>query len=165
MCRMARTSDEAPAIDGDEDRSDRTSLSTALERLLSAGIGITARAIGRSDYATTLTIAQWRLLVITASREGPRVGELAAHLGISVPSASRLVRRLESRDLVTTARAEDDRRATIVSVTQRGRELVDDVIAHRRELIEQALHDRSRTHDAIAAAAIEGLAARMSEFV
>lgn len=162
---MTRTRDEVVAVDREERDPEEASLSAALERLLSAGIGITARAIGRSEHAAALTIAQWRLLVIAAGMRGPRVGELAAHLGVSVPSASRLVRRLEARGLVTTARAEDDRRATIVTLTPGGRALVDDVIARRRDLIERALQDRPRRSDTAAAAVIEGLATRMSEFV
>lgn len=164
MCRMTHISGTTLTADREEHGPEEASLSAALERLLSAGIGVTARAIGRSDHAAALTLVQWRLLVIAASRRGPRVGELAAHLGVSVPSASRLVRRLEARGLVDAVRAEDDRRATMVSLTPHGRALVDDVIAQRRALIEQVLQDRPRGRDAVAVAAVEDLAARMSEF-
>ncbi len=161
MTSISRTD---PVGDRGDTASEEASLSAALERLLSAGIGITARAISDSEHAAALTLAQWRLLVIATHRRGPRVGELAAHLGVSVPSASRLVRRLEMRGLVETARAEDDRRATTVSATRRGRDLVDDVIAQRRGLIEQALRDQPRDRGAIAVTVIEELAARMAEF-
>lgn len=161
---MTHISDVVPATQGRDEGEGRTSLAVALERLLSAGIGITAWAIGRSEHAASLTMVQWRLLVIAGARQEPRVGELAAHLGISVPSASRLIRRLEMRGLVETARAEGDRRATIVTLTSRGRELVDDVMAQRRELIGQALHDRPRGGEDVAVVAIDELAVRMSEF-
>jgi len=145
-------------------RDAEASLSAAIERLLAAGIGMTAWAIGRSPRAATLTIAQWRALVIAARTQGLRVGELAALLGVSAPSASRLVRRMETRNLVRATRAPDDRRATIVTVTDAGRDLVQDVMDRRRARIEQALHDRPRRSEPGATATIEEIAARISEF-
>jgi DNA-binding MarR family transcriptional regulator len=137
----------------------------AVERLLAAGIGMTAWAIGRSPRAATLTIAQWRVLVLAARIEGLRVGEIAARLGMSQPSASRLVRRLEARDLVRATRSPDDRRATVVTLTNVGQALVRDVMARRQARVEEALRDRPRSGEQGAAAIIEAIAARVSEFV
>lgn len=112
-----------------------------VERLLSAGIGITARAIEQTPEAKDLTLLQWRVLVVAAEPSGARIGEVATHLGVSVPSASRLVRRVEARDLVTATRDAEDRRVTTVAVSPRGRRLVDAVAGARRELIRGALAD------------------------
>src|SRR5512140_689774 len=94
-----------------------TDLASEIERLLTSGIGITARAIDQTERAAELTLVQWRVLVIASQAPGLRIGELAAHLGISIPSASRLVRRIEAQGLVTARRADDDRRATNVALT------------------------------------------------
>ena len=107
--------------------------------MLTSGIGITARAIDQTAEAAELTLVQWRVLVIASQTEGLRIGELAAHLGISIPSASRLVRRIEAQGLVTAMRADDDRRATNIALTKAGREIVDAVVRRRRELIGLAL--------------------------
>jgi DNA-binding MarR family transcriptional regulator len=117
----------------------RPDLTSEIERLLTSGIGITARAIDQTTQASELTLVQWRVLVIASQAEGLRIGELASHLGISIPSASRLVRRIEAQGLVTARRADDDRRATNVAVTSAGRTTVDTVVRHRRELIGRAL--------------------------
>lgn len=119
-----------------------------VERLLTAGIGITARAIEQTPEATDLTLLQWRVLVVAAEPSGIRIGELAAHLGVSVPSASRLVRRVEARELVSATRDDDDRRVTTVAVTPRGRRLVDAVVGARRELIRHALAEIPVRQDA-----------------
>jgi DNA-binding MarR family transcriptional regulator len=140
-------------------------LAMAVERLLAAGIGMTAWAIGRSPRAATLTIGQWRVLVLAARIQGLRVGELAARLGMSQPSASRLVRRLETRGLVHATRSPDDRRATVVTLTDTGQVLVQDVVDRRRARVADALRDRSRGDEREATATIEGIAARLSEFV
>ena len=112
-----------------------------VERLLTAGIGITARAIEQTPEAKDLTLLQWRVLMVAAEPTGMRIGELAAHLGVSVPSASRLVRRVGARELVTATRDDDDRRVTTVGVSPRGRRLVGAVVEARRELIRRALAD------------------------
>ena len=116
----------------------RRALSQQVERLLTVGIGMTARAIDETSSAADLSLIQWRVLVI-ASQGELRIGELAASLGTSIPSTSRLVRRVEARRLLTATRANDDRRATIVALSPAGREVVDAVIRRRRELIERAL--------------------------
>lgn len=139
------TSTVPAAIDIDrraDETVDEPSLAHEVERLLSAGIGITTRAIDETAEAAELTLAQWRVLVVAAQSDGVRIGELAAHLGMSVPSASRLVRRVETRAYVTATRAVDDRRATDVNLTPAGRKLVDAVVGRRRELIRRALDGR-----------------------
>lgn len=150
------------------DRNHASSVDTAradaVERLLAAGIGITARAIGESPDTSNLTLVQWRVLVIASRSQGLRIGELAGHLGISVPSASRLVRRIEARHLVTTVRAEDDRRATIVGLTEAGGRLVSDVIARRRDLIGMALRDWPRGGDPDTIALVKEISTRLAEF-
>ena len=121
MLTNARTT----AID-DQRRPTRrqTDLASEIERLFTSGIGITARAIDQTPEATELTLVQWRVLVIASQTERLRIGELATHLGISIPSASRLVRRIEVQGLLTAVRAEDDRRATNIALTDAGRKMV-----------------------------------------
>ena len=114
-------------------------LALEVERLLTSGVGITARAIDQTAEAAELTLVQWRVLMIASQSEGLRIGELAGHLGISIPSASRLVRRIEAQGLLVTMRADDDRRATNIALTRLGREIVDAVVGRRRELIVRVL--------------------------
>lgn len=161
---MTHIGADAPPLGALAPRDTEVSLAAAIERLLAAGIGLTAWAIGRSPRASTMTMVQWRVLVIAARTQGSRVGELAARLGVSAPSASRLVRRMEERGLVRATRAPDDRRATIVTLTDAGRDLVQDVMDRRRTRIEQALRDRPRRSEREATATLEEIAARISEF-
>jgi DNA-binding MarR family transcriptional regulator len=161
MVLTATSSTEGP--NGAHAREDEAR-ADAVERLLAAGIGITARAIGDAPATSTLTLVQWRVLVIASRSQALRIGELAEHLGISVPSASRLVRRIENRHLVTAVRADDDRRATIVSLTKAGRGLVSDVVARRRDLIRMALRDSDRGRDAEAIALVTEISARLAEY-
>jgi DNA-binding MarR family transcriptional regulator len=56
-----------------------------------------------------------------------------------MPAASRLLRRLERRGYVATARDESDRRATLVRLTVAGSRLRTAVIERRRALLNEAL--------------------------
>lgn len=130
--------------DGVEEPGDR--LTREIERLLTVGIGVTVRAIDATTGAADLTLPQWRVLVIGSQPGRLRIGDLAAQLGVSVPSASRLVRRMERRQLVSARRGEDDRRSTNVELTPAGRALVAAIVARRRELIAAAVR-RHRAHE------------------
>jgi DNA-binding MarR family transcriptional regulator len=114
----------------------------SLEQLMFAAIGMTTLALAGSS-TRDLTLSGWRALVILDRAEKTRVGTLAQGVGVSLPSASRLVRRMERDGLVLTERDESDRRATLVSLTQKGHELRDLVVARRRALMDEALATNS----------------------
>lgn len=132
----------------------------ALETLMYGAVGMTAVALGAAS-AGELTISQWRALVVIGRSDATRVGVIGAAVGMSLPSASRLVRRLERRGLVSTERDEGDRRATLVRMTLAGRALRDDVINRRRTLMEEALATRSPR---LPAALLPGLVALADAF-
>lgn len=58
---------------------------------------------------------------------------------MSMPSASRLVDRLEARGYVSTSRDPRDGRATIVALTEHGAEIRRSVMAQRRTLLAETL--------------------------
>lgn len=110
----------------------------SLEQIVFGAVGLTSFALA-SAGVTDLTLPQWRALVVIGRQDGIRVGEVAARLGMSLPSASRLIRRLEWRGLVTTERDETDRRATRVLLTHSGRQIRSAVIECRRALLRDAV--------------------------
>ena len=110
-----------------------------LEQIFVAAVGVTTVALGRDRASEDLTLPQWRALVILADAQPQRVGVIAGRLGMSLPSASRLNSRMERRGLVTTARDEADRRATIVSMTTEGAAVQASVVVTRKRLLEDAL--------------------------
>jgi DNA-binding MarR family transcriptional regulator len=108
-------------------------------------IGMTAVAMGGSEGGSELTLFQWRCLVVAGEeREGKRVGEIATRIGVSLPSASRLCRRLERRGLVVSGRDEQDRRATVIRLSPTGARAREEILAARHRLIEALLDDLPR---------------------
>jgi DNA-binding MarR family transcriptional regulator len=73
-------------------------------------------------------------LLNRVSRGGPaRLTTLAAREGISQPSMTQLIQRLERQGLVTRLADPDDGRVALVAITQAGQALLDDRKRTRRE--------------------------------
>lgn len=67
-------------------------------------------------------------------REGPiRLTSLAAKEGVSQPSMTQLIQRLERQDLVARLADPDDGRATLIGITARGEALLEERTRIRRE--------------------------------
>lgn len=85
-----------------------------------------------------LTTRQCGLLRTLAAGEGARISDLAGAAGISPSAMTRVLEKLEARQLVKRVRgAAQDGRAASVAITQRGR--------HVRGKIDQLMLERTRT--------------------
>lgn len=112
---------------------DSEALVTALERITIGAVGLTARAFSEARPGVDITLPQWRaLMILSASSDGARIGEVAGRLGVTLPATGRLLRRLERRGLLAMATDPEDRRATRAQLTEEGRGVVRDILEHRR---------------------------------
>jgi DNA-binding MarR family transcriptional regulator len=75
----------------------------------------------RQHGPRTLTASQASTLASLEALGPVRLGDLAAHEGVSAPTQSRLVASLESQSLLRRAPDVDDRRATLLEITPEGR--------------------------------------------
>lgn len=96
-------------------------------------IAVATKSLGAAAEETT--IAQYRALVVLASRGPQRMIDLAGALGVAPSTAGRMCDRLVRKALIRRHRARADRRAVLVSLTAAGRQVVDQATARRRELI------------------------------
>ncbi|HEY7942141.1 MAG TPA: MarR family transcriptional regulator [Candidatus Limnocylindrales bacterium] len=111
-----------------------------VEDLAFSLVAITTSAIGDASEGLEPTFGQWRLVVLLGrSNEGLRLQDIAAAIGASAPSASRLVRRLQARGLVTVSRDVIDRRGIRVALSANGQRLRRTVVADRRRLLAASL--------------------------
>ena len=121
-------------------------------RLLMA---ISARAI--ADVDESITIPQFRTLVILASDGPVNLATLAGLLGVQPSTTGRMVDRLVAAGLIERKSHPTSRREMIAGLTVRGREVVQQVIARRRDEI-------SRIADTMPAAERRGLASALTAF-
>ena len=119
--------------------------------------------------AGKMTPSKLRALDLLAHEGGMRVGELAAGVGIDDATATRLVDRLEEIGVVERGREPGDRRATTVSLTWTGKELVKAIAAQRQLFfcdVLEALNQREREELVrLTAKAAIALRARSEELV
>ncbi|MFG2861214.1 MarR family winged helix-turn-helix transcriptional regulator [Streptomyces sioyaensis] len=97
-----------------------------------------ARAASAGQAAEGLSLAQTTLLApLTegdAQETGLPVGRLAAGAEVSVPTATRMLKQLEAKGLVTRQRSPEDERRVVIRLTEEG--------ARRLAAMQRALQER-----------------------
>ena len=124
-------------------------------------IAVATRSLGAAAEETT--IAQYRALVVLASRGPQRLGDLAAALGVAPSTAGRMCDRLVRKRLIQRHRARTDRRAVLVSITAGGRQVVDQATTRRRALIAEILAGLPAWRQRAVAEALRAFAAAAGE--
>jgi DNA-binding MarR family transcriptional regulator len=100
-------------------------------------VAVAARSLAAAE--TDVTLPQYRVLVVLASRGQQRIVDLAEQLAVNSSSATRICDRLETHDLVRREPSPEDRRVVCVSITGAGQRLVHQVSHARREHIANIL--------------------------
>jgi DNA-binding MarR family transcriptional regulator len=106
-----------------------TSLLTA-SRVL---VGVSARSL--ADVEETVTLTQFRTLVVLRAHGPARLNRLSELLRVNASTALRTVDRLIVAGLVERRENAEDRREVVIELTDRGRRIVDDVTERRRRAI------------------------------
>lgn len=120
--------DDVPAPQAGADPGDQV-----VDAVLGASrvlVAVAARSL--ADLGEDVSLAQYRALVVLASRGPQRVSDLAEGTGVGTSTATRMCDRLVRKQLVRRHRLSADRRAVQVALTQSGRELVAEVTRRRR---------------------------------
>lgn len=91
---------------------------------------------GRTEQPLGIALSEWRVLRATLLAPGISQAEVAAGEGISVMSVSRAVTGLRRKQLIEAASDPEDRRKTLLSPSQRGRELGEDIAKRERVMYE-----------------------------
>ncbi|RMI35742.1 MarR family transcriptional regulator [Nocardia stercoris] len=107
-------------------------------------MGLSARSIAHVD--DTITIPQFRTLVILSTRGPVKIAVLATELGVQPSTATRMVDRLVAAELLDRKPNPHSRREQIIELTERGRTVVREVLARRRDEI-AAVVARMPAHD------------------
>jgi DNA-binding MarR family transcriptional regulator len=136
----------------------------AVDAMLQASralVALATRSLGGAAEETTM--AQYRVLIVLASRGSQRMTDLAADLDVTPSTAGRMCDRLVRKGLIRRQRARADRRGVQVSITADGREVVDQVTARRRDLIARALSRLPAAEQPVAARALRAFADAVGE--
>ncbi|WP_432483919.1 MarR family winged helix-turn-helix transcriptional regulator [Kineococcus esterisolvens] len=100
-------------------------------------VGIAVRSLAQA--LEVMTLPQYRVLVLVSTRGAMRSGDLALELGVHASTLTRTVDRLVGGGWVQRTGNPANRREVLVEATPAGRELVQQVMAHRRREVALAL--------------------------
>jgi DNA-binding MarR family transcriptional regulator len=109
------------------------SLDVITDALLTASrllVAISAHSIAQVDE--TITIPQFRVLVILSDRGPVNLATLAGVLGVQPSAAGRMVDRLVGTGLIDRQPHPNSRREMLAALTSRGRQVVRKVTSNRR---------------------------------
>jgi DNA-binding MarR family transcriptional regulator len=112
----------------------------ALEQTLTTSralLGIVARSL--AGIPDSVSLPQFRVLVLLASRGPARMGDLAQLLGVHQSSFSRTADRMEAAGLIIREQSPGSRREVLVSPTKDGLRVVEEVTEARRRDIAAVL--------------------------
>jgi len=73
---------------------------------------------------------EWRIMRALLEADRLEIGELAERVFILKPSATRTVKNLEARGIVSRTRPRTDQRRSLIELTSKGRRLFEDLAPH-----------------------------------
>lgn len=92
----------------------------------------------------SLTVSQLHLLKLVADDGQHKVRDVAVFLGVTSPAATKCIDKLERLGFVKRVRSTKDRRTTTLSVSEKGRALVQSYERLKRERLEPILEEFDR---------------------
>lgn len=119
---------------------DATAQETAVELLdVVPRVMRTLRAQMRSHRTADLSVPEFRTLGFLDHHPGASLSDVADHIGLTLPSMSKLVDKLVDRKLVTREFDTDDRRRVTLGLTGRGRAILEAARAPTQAYLAEAL--------------------------
>ncbi|GAB3702731.1 MarR family winged helix-turn-helix transcriptional regulator [Nocardiopsis oceani] len=101
--------------------------------LINAALHARARGGHGHRGAEELTLTQSLLMEAVRGLDNPSVGAVAHIVGVSSPSATRMIQQLERKGMLCRRRSDRDERSTVVTITEDGEQ----VLAERRKYMER----------------------------
>jgi DNA-binding MarR family transcriptional regulator len=124
-------------------------------------VAVAARSL--ANVGEDVTLAQYRVLVVLASRGPQRLADLATALAVDRSTATRMCDRLVRKRLIGRRRGTDDRRVVRISLTDAGADLVTEVSRRRRDEIRRIVRRMPPSSRTLVVDALQAFAAAAGE--
>ncbi len=95
----------------------------------------TIRAEFRSQRSMDLSVPQFHTLAYIQKNDGASLSSLAAHIGLTLPSMSKLIDGLVERGLVTRSSDQEDRRKICLCLTGTGKNELEAAYEHTQTFL------------------------------
>jgi MarR family transcriptional regulator, organic hydroperoxide resistance regulator len=138
MSRISVVADRDQSRDHDE----------SLSELLARANHLLSEAFSEQLKDHGLSATEWRILAALSEREGLKMTELAELVLFKQPTLTKAIDRMERAQLVERRTPDEDRRRTLVFLTERGRRVATPLVL------------RARQHDSMVTRALGAVATR-----
>jgi DNA-binding MarR family transcriptional regulator len=101
--------------------------------LLARANHVLAEGFHAQVRARGLSVTQWRVLAALAERDGVPMMDLAEQVLFKQPTLTKVIDRMERASLVQRRTPPEDRRRTLVDLTEKGRRLATPLLASARD--------------------------------
>ncbi|HEX4401621.1 MAG TPA: MarR family transcriptional regulator [Galbitalea sp.] len=125
-------------------------------------LGVVARSV--SSALEVVTLPQFRVLVILSGSGPMRMGALAEHVHANQSTFSRSMDRIVAGGWAQRSTSPDSRREVLITLTDTGRALVDEVTEHRHREISTILERLTPSERESVRAALELFAIAADEY-
>lgn len=116
----------------------------------------------RTHRVPGLSVPQFRILALTYHHDDVSPSELAEHVGMGLPSASKLIDGLVAKRLLTRTESREDRRRKQIRITATGRESFEKVRERAREALASHLDKLPESEAALIRRAMDVLRSHLS---
>jgi DNA-binding MarR family transcriptional regulator len=119
-----------PTATHDDQADDADAVTDAVLTASRVLVAVSARSIASVDES--ITLSQFRLLVVLSTQGALKLSTLADHLGVNPSTATRMTDRLIAADLASRTVNPHSRREVVVELTATGADVVTQVTRRRR---------------------------------
>lgn len=119
-------------------------------------VGVVAHSV--AEVEDLVSLPQFRVLVIIASKAPVNLGQVADGLGVHPSNATRTVDKLVTAGFVERADDPADRRYLVLNLTSAGHDVVERVMAYRRSSIAAVMTDMPQSRRRALASALASFA-------
>ncbi len=158
MRHVGSNIEEGGSLSDDHPTDDVVSAVLTASRVL---VAVSARSLAAVE--DRLTLVQFRALVVLAARGPVNLNGLATALGVTASSALRTIDRLVALELVERRENAQNRREVVLSTTDAGALVVDEVTSRRRAEITDVLGRMSARNQAALVSAFRSFARAADE--
>lgn len=98
------------------------------------------RAYMREARAADLSVPQFRALAFLRAHPGATLSDVADHVGLTLPAASRMIDGLVARDYAVRRPSAVNRRCVELRVSEQGRKMLEVTMRHTQNALAGILH-------------------------
>ena len=88
-----------------------------------------------------LDIPSWRVLMILHSMRSASVSEISNHSVVKLSTMTKIIQRMQNDGLVTSSPSEQDRRVTVVTITEKGEKVGREGFNESVKIVERVFSD------------------------